>query len=188
MIKRLKLHRPSHTTVVAYLSLFLVVSGGAALAASQLHKNSVGAKQIKKNAVTTAKIKNGAVTGAKINLSSLGTVPNATHATSADTAGSATTAGNAATAERALNVMAASVSAAGVLTAATVPGTAAAKFGGNTYTVTFPRSVQGCVPVASTGFVTGGEVSASNSGTANPNRVDLFTTNGNQDFNLTVTC
>jgi hypothetical protein len=66
MIKRLKLHRPSHTTVVAYLSLFLVISGGAALAANQLHKNSVGAKQIKKNAVIAAKIKNGAVTGNKL--------------------------------------------------------------------------------------------------------------------------
>lgn len=66
MNKRLKLRRPSHTTVVAYLSLFLVVSGGAALAASQLHKNSVGAKQIKKNAVIAAKIKNGAVTGNKL--------------------------------------------------------------------------------------------------------------------------
>jgi hypothetical protein len=66
MNKRLKLRRPSHTTVVAYLSLFLVVSGGAAFAASNLAKNSVGAKQIKKNAVTAAKIKNGAVTGSKI--------------------------------------------------------------------------------------------------------------------------
>ena len=66
MNKRLKLLRPSHTTVVAYLSLFLVVSGGAAFAASHLAKNSVGAKQIKKNAVTAAKIKNGAVTGNKI--------------------------------------------------------------------------------------------------------------------------
>lgn len=66
MNKRLKLRRPSHTTVAAYLSLFLVVSGGAAFAASNLAKNSVGAKQIKKNAVTAAKIKNGAVTGSKI--------------------------------------------------------------------------------------------------------------------------
>jgi hypothetical protein len=65
MRKRFKLHRPSHTTVVAYLSLFLVVSGGAALAAT-LQKNSVGTKQLKKNAVVAAKIKNGAVTGAKI--------------------------------------------------------------------------------------------------------------------------
>ncbi len=66
MNKRLKLRRPSHTTIAAYLSLFLVVSGGAAFAASHLAKNSVGAKQIKKNAVTAAKIKNGAVTGSKI--------------------------------------------------------------------------------------------------------------------------
>ncbi len=66
MNKRPKLRRPSHTTIVAYLSFFLVVSGGAAFAASHLAKNSVGAKQIKKNAVTAAKIKNGAVTGSKI--------------------------------------------------------------------------------------------------------------------------
>jgi hypothetical protein len=66
MNKRLKLRRPSHTTVVAYLALFLVVSGGAALAATQLRKNSVGAKQLKKNAVIAAKIKNGAVTANKI--------------------------------------------------------------------------------------------------------------------------
>jgi hypothetical protein len=66
MNKRLKLRRPSHTTVVAYLSLFLAVSGGAAFAASHLAKNSVGTKQIKKSAVTAAKIKNGAVTGSKV--------------------------------------------------------------------------------------------------------------------------
>ena len=66
MNKRLKLRRPSHTTVVAYLSLFLVVSGGAAFAATHLAKNSVGAKQIRKNAVIAAKIKNGAVTGNKL--------------------------------------------------------------------------------------------------------------------------
>ncbi|HEY5053286.1 MAG TPA: hypothetical protein VII45_07750 [Solirubrobacterales bacterium] len=66
MKKRLKLHLPSHTTVAAYLSLFLVVSGGAAFAATQLHKNSVGTKQLKNNAVAAAKIKNSAVTAGKI--------------------------------------------------------------------------------------------------------------------------
>ncbi|HEY7255596.1 MAG TPA: hypothetical protein VH476_02835 [Solirubrobacterales bacterium] len=70
------------------LAVFLVLAGASAWAASQLHKNSVGPKQLKKNAVTTAKIKNGAVTGSKIRLSSLGTVPSATHAA---TAGDATT-------------------------------------------------------------------------------------------------
>ena len=51
--------------------------------------------KIKNNAVTTGKDQHGAITGAKVNLGSLGTVPNATHANSADTAGSANTAGSA---------------------------------------------------------------------------------------------
>jgi hypothetical protein len=66
MRKPVKLGRPSHTTVVAYLSLFLVTSGGVAYAAGHLGKNSVGTKQLKKNSVTKAKIKKNAVTTAKI--------------------------------------------------------------------------------------------------------------------------
>jgi hypothetical protein len=94
MRKRVKLRRPSHTTVVAYLSMFLVISGGAAYAAGHLGKNTVGAKQLKKNAVTTAKIKKEAVTAAKvkkgtltgtqINASTLGTVPTAQTAQTAN--------------------------------------------------------------------------------------------------------
>src|SRR3954471_7756598 len=90
------------------IAVFLVLGGATALAAGlaknsvgskQLKANSVTAKKIKKNAVTGKKIKSNAVTGAKvkdgslsgadINLSTLGTVPNAAHAGSADTAGSA---------------------------------------------------------------------------------------------------
>lgn len=48
--------RPSHATVIAYLSLFVAL-GGTAIAAGALEKNSVGPKQLRKNAVTTAKIK-----------------------------------------------------------------------------------------------------------------------------------
>ena len=65
------------------------------MAASHLGKNSVGTKQLKKNAVTTTKLKNEAVTAAKvktgtltgtqINASTLGTVPRAQSAQSADT-------------------------------------------------------------------------------------------------------
>ncbi|MGZ3303769.1 MAG: hypothetical protein ACXVBG_23065 [Isosphaeraceae bacterium] len=66
MRTRTKLRRPSHTTVVAYITLFLVISGGAAYAAGHLGMNSVGTKQLKKNSVTTAKIKKNAVTTAKI--------------------------------------------------------------------------------------------------------------------------
>jgi hypothetical protein len=76
----------SYANVVSSLCLFLLLGGGAAFAASKLAKNSVGAKQLKKEAVTTAKLKKNAVTGAKIKLSSLGAVPNATHA---EVAGSA---------------------------------------------------------------------------------------------------
>jgi hypothetical protein len=82
--------------VVAYLALFAALGGSAY--AFQLGKNSVGPKQLKKNAVTTAKVKNGAITaakveggsltGAQINSSTLGTVPSAAHAGSADVAGS----------------------------------------------------------------------------------------------------
>jgi hypothetical protein len=84
----------TYSNVVSTLCLFLLLGGGAAYAASQLAKNSVGSKQLKKNAVTTAKIKNQAITGAKIkngtltgtqiNASTLGTVPAAQTAQTAN--------------------------------------------------------------------------------------------------------
>ena len=93
------------------IAVFLVLGGATAIAADQLGKNSVGSKQLKKNAVTTAKlknnavttaklkgnavttakIKNGAVTGAKVNLASLGTVPSAGTANSANSLNGQTT-------------------------------------------------------------------------------------------------
>jgi len=58
--------RLSYANVISTLCLFLLLGGGAAFAASNLAKNSVGPKQLKKNAVRTAKIKNAAVTAAKL--------------------------------------------------------------------------------------------------------------------------
>jgi hypothetical protein len=84
------LRAPSPALVVSLIALFVAL-GGTTYAATSLPRNSVGPKQLKKNAVTSPKIKKGAVTAAKINTSGL-TVPNALHATSAD---SATTAANA---------------------------------------------------------------------------------------------
>jgi hypothetical protein len=75
--------RLTYANVMSSIAVFLVLGGATAIAANQLGKNSVGSKQLKKNAVTAA----------KINLSTLGTVPNATHAGSADTAGNANTVG-----------------------------------------------------------------------------------------------
>jgi hypothetical protein len=94
----------TYANVISTLCLFLLLGGGTAFAAAHLAKNSVGTKQIKNNAITAAKIANGAVGGAKIDLSTIGTVPNATHAGSADTAthaGSADTADHAASADTA---------------------------------------------------------------------------------------
>jgi hypothetical protein len=87
--------RFTYANVVATLALFLVLTGGAAYAATHLAKNSVGSRQLKKNSVTGAKIKDGTITGAKINLGTLGKVPSAgsaDHATTAASADHATTA------------------------------------------------------------------------------------------------
>ena len=58
--------RLTYANVMSSIAVFLVLGGGAAFAANQLGKNSVGSKQLKKNAVTTAKIKNNAVTTGKL--------------------------------------------------------------------------------------------------------------------------
>jgi hypothetical protein len=87
----MRVRRPSHATVVAYLAL-VVALGGTAMAASTLGTNTVGPRQLRRNAVTTAKVKNkaitaakikpGTLTGAQVNTSSLGTVPAAQTANS----------------------------------------------------------------------------------------------------------
>ena len=87
--------RLTYANVMASVAVFLALGGGA-LAASNLGKNTVGSKQLKKNAVTTAKVKNEAITAAKvkkgtltgtqIDASTLGTVPSANSAQTAQTA------------------------------------------------------------------------------------------------------
>lgn len=94
-----RLRAPSPAFVISLIALFVAL-GGTTYAATSLPKNSVGAKQLKKNAVTGPKIKKGAVTAAKINTKGL-TVPNALHATSADSATNATDASHATTADNA---------------------------------------------------------------------------------------
>jgi hypothetical protein len=69
-LKQLR-ERLTYANVMSTIAVFLVLGGGAAFAAGQLAKNSVGSKQLKNNAVTTAKIKKGAVTGAKVKPGSL---------------------------------------------------------------------------------------------------------------------
>jgi hypothetical protein len=68
-VKQLR-KRLTYANVMSSIAVFMVL-GGAAFAAAQLPKNSVGSKQLKKNAVTAAKIKKDAVTGAKVKSASL---------------------------------------------------------------------------------------------------------------------
>ncbi len=63
--------RLTYANVMSTISVFLILGGATAFAASQLDRNSVGARQLTKNAVTTAKIKKNAVTGAKVKDGSL---------------------------------------------------------------------------------------------------------------------
>jgi len=77
--------RLTYSNVMSTLAVFLIVSGGIAIAAS-LPKNSVGKKQLKTSAVVTKKLKKNAVTGAKANESTFGEVPLASRARQADTA------------------------------------------------------------------------------------------------------
>jgi hypothetical protein len=91
--------RLTFANVISCLALFVALSGAAY--AAGLSKNSVGTKQIKNEAVTAAKVKKGSLTGAQINVSTLGTVPTATHANIADQATSATKADEATTATNA---------------------------------------------------------------------------------------
>lgn len=93
--------RLTYANVMSSIAVFLVLGGATAFAAKKigtneikgnsittgkLKKEAVSAAKIKKNAIITAKVKDGAITGSKINLGTLGAVPNANHATSADNA------------------------------------------------------------------------------------------------------
>ncbi|HEY8083321.1 MAG TPA: hypothetical protein VIE64_07175 [Solirubrobacterales bacterium] len=58
--------RLTYANVISSLCLFLLLGGGAAFAATNLSKNSVGRNQLKQGSVTSAKIAKNAVTAAKI--------------------------------------------------------------------------------------------------------------------------
>lgn len=65
--------RLTYANVMSSLAMFLVVAGGAAFAATQLPRNSVGTKQLRKGAVKTSKIGAGAVKTNKLAKGSVAT-------------------------------------------------------------------------------------------------------------------
>jgi hypothetical protein len=66
----MRLSRPRHGTVVAYVALFAAL-GGTSYAAAQLPRNSVGTSQIRNSAVTGAKIASGTITSSDVRNGSL---------------------------------------------------------------------------------------------------------------------
>lgn len=78
--------RLSYANVMSTIAVVLALGGATAVAATSLSKNSVGPKQLKKNAVTGPKVKDGSLSGADIDTSSLGEVPSAKRADSANSA------------------------------------------------------------------------------------------------------
>ncbi len=70
MLRRLRSYRPSHTTVVAYLALFLVLSGGTAVALTG--SNTVFTDDITNGQVTNPDIAANSVRGGKVLDGSLG--------------------------------------------------------------------------------------------------------------------
>lgn len=148
--------RLSPALVISGIALFAAIGGGAALGLPG--KKNIDSNDLKTNVVASKNIKPDAVTGADVDEASLTS-----------------------------STMAASVSATASVTAATEPGTTAAgPFGVTVFHVTFPRSVQGCVPVVSGRF--NDDVVALISGTGFPNRVEVTHFGAVKDFNLIVAC
>jgi len=120
--------RPTYANVMSTVAVILALSG-TAYAAFSIPKNSVGTKQLKNASVTSSKLHRGAVDGSKVanhsltgqqvNAGTLGQVPNAAHATSADStplashAASATLAEHATSADTATSAVTAAAAANG---------------------------------------------------------------------------
>jgi hypothetical protein len=182
--------RLTYANVMSSIAVFLVLGGATALAASQLGKNTVGSKQLKKNSVTAAKLKNkavttgkiadkaitgakvadGTLTGANINPSTLGTVPNATHANSADAASGLTT-------------LPSGKSESGFYATASGGGSAGYIAEG----VTFPQPLAAPIPKGNVEWLLAGETSPAcpGVGQAAPNHVCLY---DNESFAVSLCC
>jgi hypothetical protein len=101
VLAKLRSYRPSHTTVVAYLALFVALGGSSYAAITITGKNvknsSLTGKDIKNSSLSGVDVKNGGLTGSDVRddkltgrdvlESSLGTVPSAAHAGAADNSG-----------------------------------------------------------------------------------------------------
>jgi hypothetical protein len=61
------MRRPRHSTIAAYLALFVAL-GGTSYAAFSLPRNSVGSKQLRANSVASGKVKDGSLQPEDVNI------------------------------------------------------------------------------------------------------------------------
>jgi hypothetical protein len=163
MLKRLRAH-VSAPMVISVIALFVALGS---VAGALPGKNTVNSGDVKKNSLKSVDLKNDGVTGADVKESTLD-IPAAALPTK--------------------DVFGASVNAAGTVIAATLPGTTASIQGAGAYSVTFPRSVQGCVPQSSTSTLGGGAAFDSTASVAGPKTVEVEAGDGSQGYNVTVVC
>lgn len=193
----------TYANVMSSIAVFLILGGATAVAATKIGANELKANSVKtgkivkeavtqgkiKNsavteakiadgAVTTAKIANDAVTGEKVKESTLSEVPSAANAQKlAGQSSSAFVARNA--------LLWALVNENGNLVAGS-GATAATQLGTGNFRVTFDREIKQCVTAGGATDVSGGLapegnatriVSTDNRLQANPNTMDVVTTN-----------
>jgi len=147
---------------VSVVALFAAISG---VAGALPGKKSIDKNDLKKNVVASKNVGADALTGGDIKESTLELPASVT------------------------NTFGVSSNASGGITTATLPGTTVTPTGGGGYTVTFPKSVQGCVPVATDDSVPVAAVRTTLVGGSQPNQVFvLFGDGANSSFNLVLTC
>ena len=165
MLSRLRSQMSPAAMVISMIALFVAIGG---VAGALPGKKAIDKNDLKKNVVASKNVGKDALTGGDIKESSLD-IPAAAVAK---------------------DIFGTTVNSGGSVTAATLNGTNATSSGGGSYVVTFPRSLQGCVPTATddelpivavrahTPSVTGGPNSA----------VVQFADIANSGFNLSVIC
>jgi hypothetical protein len=177
--------------VIALAALFVALGGSAFAAAtvgtSDIKDGAVTRSKLHDNAVNSSKVAKNSLAGRDIDEKTLGQVPNAGHAVTADRATSAATANNVMSAvvgkgAQGCTLLRATQSGTGATIATGHPG--APKASG--CSVVFPRVVTSCTYVAGMGDPTTGEArpgfTTTASAVGNPRAVFVRTMNKNGDF------
>jgi hypothetical protein len=178
-MRKLRRFRPSPALVLAAIALFAAI-GGVAVALPG--HNSVKSDDIKNNNVKSVDLQNNNVKGADVRESSLGKVPSAKHANTAD---------------RATDVFAANVDSSGNLLGSIPGGVTSIRVSEGTYRVDFPHAVAGCLIFSAFGSnnvdINPGSTGVIPATNENPNRVAVATFNNagavaDRDFYVQMTC